>query len=113
MKLWWRKLAVLLLFLALPLQGVAATFATLSCLTSDEHQTVQSHVHGHQDGAPHHHDGDVAGDHSPHHCCHFFTSSLPATEFASASPDLPVFESSISLLSTLFIPEQPQRPPRT
>jgi hypothetical protein len=113
MKNWWRKLAILLAFVALPLQGMAATLEALSCFSADEHQTVQSHAHGDQDGSSHHHDDDAATDHSQHLCCHFFSSSLPASVVTAAPADLPVIESPISLLVTLFIPERPQRPPRS
>jgi hypothetical protein len=113
MKNWWRRFAVLLLFVALPLQGAAATLAALSCAFADKHQAAQTHTHGHQDASSHQHDSDAAHDHSQHHCCYLFASSLPASTAASAPSDLPAFEPSISLLATLFIPERPQRPPRT
>jgi hypothetical protein len=113
MKNWWRKLAVLLLFAALPFQGTAATLAALSCVSGDEPQTVQSHAHSHHESPSHQHDGGAANDHSQHLCCHLFASSLPAAVVSTPAADLPAFESSISLLATLFIPEQPQRPPRS
>jgi hypothetical protein len=110
---WWRKLAVLLLFAALPLQGTAATLAVLSCLSGHEHQSAPSHGHEHHDQSSHQHDGAAGADHSQHLCCHVFGSSLPAAAVTTPPADLPAFESSISLLATLFIPERPQRPPRS
>ena len=111
MKNWLKKLAVLLLFVALPLQGAAATLTALACSSSDEHQTARSHAH--QDGASHQHDEEAASDHTQHFCGHLLASSPPAATIKMVFPGLPVFESSICLLATLFIPERPQRPPRT
>jgi hypothetical protein len=113
MKFWWRKLAVLLLFVALPLQGAAAVLGTLSCFSADEYQTAHPHANAQQDGSSDHEDGNTISDSSQHHGCHFFSSSLPASVVKTAPADLPAFESSISLLATLFIPERPQRPPRS
>jgi hypothetical protein len=37
---------------------------------------------------------------------------MPAVLVLADSDALPEFHSSLSLLSTLFVPERPQRPPR-
>lgn len=51
-------------------------------------------------------------DRSGHLNCHHVFSGMPTVMTLSEAPDLPAFESSISLLITLFVPEQPRRPPR-
>lgn len=114
MKLWWRKLALLLVFLALPLQGAAATIHALSCLSdSDGQHAAQAHGHDHgSHGSPHDHDGDTGTSNFAHYCCNLVASGLLVVPAAAVQAEPPALESPISLLATLFIPEQPQRPPR-
>jgi hypothetical protein len=106
----WRKRIAVIVLLLLPLQGWAATLSAFTCFSADAHQTVDAHHH--DTGPTHEHDGDTGNDHSAQSGCHHFFSGMPAAMTATESPDLPAFESSISLLFTLFVPEQPQRPPR-
>jgi hypothetical protein len=106
----WRKRIAVVVLLLLPLQGWAATLSAFTCFSADAHQTAGSPHH--DTGSPHEHDGDTGNDHSGHLSCHHFFSGMPAAVSEPESPDLPAFESSISLLFTLFVPEQPQRPPR-
>jgi len=112
----WRHLAVLLLFLALPLQGVAATIHALSCPSggADQHAAqARGHDHGSQ-GSSHDHDGDTGkSDSANHFCCNLVASGMLAVPAVVLQAKPPAFESPISLLATLFIPEQPQRPPRS
>lgn len=109
--------AVLALLL-IPLQGFAATLSTLSCF-GDDAQASTVHQHSHDDsassheGTPRQHDSDTGKEHGGGHTgCHHFSSGLPTVVAVAAPPMLPTFESTIYLLSTLFVPEQPQRPPR-
>ena len=111
MKLWWRKLAVLLVFLVLPLQGAAATIHALSCL-SDGNGQHAGHDHG-SHGSSHDHDGDTGKSDFAHYCCNLVASGLLGVPAAAVQAEPPTSESSIPLLATLFIPEQPQRPPRS
>jgi DUF2946 family protein len=111
MKLWWRKLAVFLVFLALPLQGAAATIHALSCLShSDGQHAAQAHDHG-SPGSSHDHDGDTGKSDFAHYCCNLVASGLLVLPTAAIQAEPPILESPISLFATLFIPEQPQRPP--
>ena len=117
MKSWWRKLALLLVFLALPLQGAAATIHALSCLSGggDQHAS-HSQTHGHDHGSPassHDHDGDTGKSDFAHYCCNLVASGLLGVPAAAVRAEPPTLESPIPLLATLFIPEQPQRPPRS
>ena len=116
-----RHLAVWLLLLALPLQGLAAFKPSAHCSDAPSSQVVQDSHHGHHATAPqadehqHHPQPDTgqtseqAGGHS---CCHHVFSGVPA----AAVPGLPAPPGSVTprvaLLATLHIPELPQRPPR-
>ena len=114
MKNWRKKLALFVLVL-LPLQSLAASLTALTCYSGDAHQT-QEHDHGashsHDGGTPHPHDGEAGSEHSGHMNCHHVFSGMPTTLTVSDTSELPAFESTISLLFTLFVPERPQRPPR-
>lgn len=112
---------MLLVFLALPLQGVAATIHALSCLSEgngqhvgEPHGHTQSHGHDHRSpGSSHDHDGDTGTGGFAHYCCNLVASGLLGVPTAAVAAEPPTIESPISLLTTLFIPEQPQRPPRS
>lgn len=109
------------MLLLLPLQALAASLSALTCHTGAAHHgavnesTAHAAAHDgypHDPGAPHHHDGDPSVDHSGHLNCHHVFSGMPAANVLSVPSELPAFESSLSLLYTLFVPERPQRPPR-
>jgi hypothetical protein len=115
MKNWRKKLALFVLVL-LPLQSLAASLTALTCYSDHAQQSQHTHDHGPShghEGAPHSHDGESGNDHSGHMNCHHVVSGMPTTVMVSTPSELPAFESSISLLFTLFVPERPQRPPRT
>jgi hypothetical protein len=104
-----RKLVALVLLSVIPLQGAAAaSLSVLQCspATADAVNSPDS-----DDGAARE-PGDI-GDNAIHDpfFCHQSVSGIPVILRANAVPDLPVFVPSVSLLSTLFIPEQPHRPP--
>jgi hypothetical protein len=113
-----RKYVLLALMLMVPFQGLAATLHALSCVEHDGQAAVASgHAHaGANHGASHHHHPDEStgggGDHSAYQCCHHYTSAAAPKLGSGTDAELPPFQSSISLLETLFFPEQPQRPPR-
>jgi hypothetical protein len=106
---------VLLVFLALPLQGAAATIHALTCLSDGNRQhTVQVHSHDHESpGSSHEHDGDTGKGNFAHYCCNLVASGLLVVPTVAVQAEPPTLESPISLLATLFVPEQPQRPPRS
>jgi hypothetical protein len=113
---------MLLLLLSVPLQGMASAMHALACMEHGEatgaaaehgHAAHDQHA-GHDHGTAHQHPGDTDGtaEHASHQCCHHFSSAAAPSFGRAADIDLPVFQSSLSLLETLFFPEQPQRPPR-
>jgi hypothetical protein len=118
-----RFIAVWLLLLALPMQGLAAFTPSARCSDAPAGQTASGgHAdhHGiaaeaHAQPADHHHqqsDGQSAEQASGHSCCHHVFSGVPS----AAIPGMPAPPRSITprvlLLATLYIPELPQRPPR-
>ena len=119
MRILIRKLALAALLLVMPLQGMAAVVGPLMC-SSDGHHSVQAaagdHEHGGSDhGSGHSHTGDSSGgtsDGAGHLGCHHAFFGVPVSFGQAARSDLPVFQTTLSLLATLHIPELPQRPPR-
>ena len=119
----WRRKFALFFILLLPLQALAASFSALTCPGGAAHQGAASDAivdhdvshenHSHESGKPHHHDGDGALDHSGHLNCHQVFSGMPTIAVVNVPDQLPALESLLSLLHTLFVPERPQRPPRT
>jgi hypothetical protein len=121
-----RQIAACLLMWALPLQGFATHALIMPCDGTQSPAAEQSDIHhvGHNAAsAGHDHDksgftehqqgsSDTAGSASGHSCCHHAsTGVLPATH--AGVPETPqVVPGSVQLLTTLFIPELPQRPPR-
>lgn len=118
----WRKKFAVFLLLLLPLQALAASLSALTCHTGVAHHGMTSHSdldhgsapdgHVHDHSTPHEHDGDASADHSGHLNCHHVFSAMPVATVVNAPSALPAFDSSLSLLYTLFVPERPQRPPR-
>ena len=94
------KFVLLFALLVMPLQGVAASLSALFCPPAVAAATDSP------DG-----DDGAVNNVSEHFFCHQLHSAIPVVPAPAAIPDLPVFEPSISLLSSLFFPEQPQRPP--
>jgi hypothetical protein len=112
MKNWRKKFAVIVLLL-LPLQGLAATSSAFTCFSADAHHAVGVDAHSHDGHFSHDRDDDTRKEHSGHLGCHHFFSAMPAAMAVTVPSELPAFQSSISLLFTLFVPERPQRPPRS
>ena len=119
----WRKKFALLLLLLLPLQALAGSLSVLTCYTGSAQHGATNDAdrdHGpshdndmHDRDTPHQHDGDASVDHSGHLNCHHVVSGMPVVAAVSVPGEIPAFEPTLSLLSTLFVPERPQRPPRT
>ena len=111
------KVLALSLLLILPIQGIAAALGPILCAGSDGHHSmgVDSHSHG-DDGVPHSHDnkdGPVSDESAVSHlCCHHFSAGVPFAfeELLDLTPTLA--SRSVVPPHKLFIPEQPQRPPR-
>jgi hypothetical protein len=106
-----RKLAAFILLLLIPLQGAATPM--LSVLQCSPAAAGAAYSPNSDDEAAQK-QGDVDGKaiHDPFFC-HQSVSGIPVIPRLSAMSDLPVFVPSVSLLSSLFVPEQPQRPPFT
>ena len=113
-----RKLALLALLLVLPLQGMAAVIGPLMCLNGGEHHSTQTASHDHEHDAGHQKAGaqdssdKSGGDLTGHLECHHVFSGVPVSFESAPRCDLPIYQTTLSLLATLHIPELPQRPPR-
>jgi len=113
-----RKILILALLLVIPLQGVAASLSHLLCSSGIENVNAgHHHGDGGNDAAPHQHDestgsnDDSGNSHAGHLSCHQASPAMPSFPAAVFASDLPVFEPTIFSFPSLFIPEQPQRPP--
>ena len=104
------------LMLILPVQGTSAALAKMICDTDDHHPAQMHGDTQHDQGAPHQHAGDGdASDHkhtAAHFCCDHTATGIPPSFGSAAAADFPVYQSSLTPLISLFVPEQPQRPPR-
>jgi len=114
------RILTLSLLLILPIQGAAAALGPIVCALSEGHRSMGMDGHSHSD----HSDGSTSHSHdnsdgpvsdegaSGHLCCHHFSAGVPVA--FEKLPDLaPTLVSrSIVLSHKLFVPEQPQRPPR-
>ena len=113
----FRTVLLLLLFLVLPIQGMASAVSALTCSGHQDTQQAAVHAHSHDAGDTAHTHSDEAGGpaadgHSGQLCCHHFSSAALPTFVSAPDSFPPVFASSLSPLESLFIPELPQRPPR-
>ena len=108
------KVILLSLMLVLPAQGTAAALAQILCGT-DNHEAVQTRSEAQVDHPTPHQQpvkGGASGqDDSVSFCWHHLTAGAPLG-LLEAVAHLPVYHPSLPPFSLLFIPEQPQRPPR-
>jgi len=105
---WSGKIVLLLALVVLPLNGIAATVAVPHCDAERQANTVVRHDGS---GTLQQHDSNANNAFSGHFYCQNIVSGMPVAAPNTVIPDYPSFEASISLLSSLFVPEQPQRPP--
>jgi len=119
----FHRFVLLALLLTVPLQGLASVVHALACApgghhAASAHAAADAHEHhhaAHDHGTPHQHpeeSGGTGSDHASHQCCHHF-SAAPVTAVSQAPNDHSVYQSSLTLLELSFVPEQPQRPPRS
>ncbi|MBI3041777.1 MAG: hypothetical protein HYY78_03020 [Betaproteobacteria bacterium] len=102
-----RNFAAVLLLLLVPLQGISASFLSVQqCPTAVTNAAESPDIINGGDTER----GDDSAFHE-HSFCHQSPSGIPAVSGEAAMKDSPVFEFSASRLSSLFSPEQPQRPP--
>ena len=112
-----RHYLLLALLLAVPVQGLASIVHSVSCAPQGDHAAAVANAEthaGHDHPAAHKHSEDStkgSGEHAQHQCCHHM-SAAPASFDNGATADLPVLQSSVTLLELSFVLEQPQRPPR-
>jgi hypothetical protein len=112
MKSWRRTFAVIVLLL-LPLQGLAAALSVFACIAAaDSQQSAGLSVHTYDNWSGDGHHDEINNDRSGHTSCHHAFTGLPAIVTVNLPSELPAFESSLTLLFTLHVPERPQRPPR-
>lgn len=109
-----RTLLIAMLMATLPLQGLAAYMPATVCADAHAAHGHATEEHATADMPDHHHPAeneaaDAAGGHS---CCHHVVSAAVPSLITGIVETPPVLASRVSLLSTLFIPELPQRPPR-
>ncbi|MEK6593677.1 MAG: hypothetical protein AABZ67_11420 [Pseudomonadota bacterium] len=101
-----------------PLQGAAAALMPLDCFSAPVHNAsagASAHQHDTHADASHDQSDDKDGigqNYNGHLSCHLF-SAMPATVAVVAAAVLPALVSSIAIPIALFVPEQPQRPPRS
>ena len=112
-----KKFALVMMMLALPLQGLAAVFISVcqydpahgSSAVKTDHQHADQH--GHDAPAPDHDHPLAANDFGSDHCGTGSAVAVPMT--ATKLPATPSPEHSLFLAISFsgHIPEQPQRPP--
>lgn len=120
--MWTRLQRIMLaaLLCTLPVQGFAAALASLTCKPIGDHATIDAQAHVHDataasdayessaHDAGYEHSGDIG-----HTCCHHFSSAAaPSVEAVLAPRDFPSYSSTVPVLTPLYFPELPQRPPR-
>jgi hypothetical protein len=121
-----RLIAAWLLMMALPVQGMAAHALVMACdslqspAVQQTHQNHGGHTAAHaghdhdsHGAAGHHQDNsETAGGSSGHSCCHHASTGVLPTAHAGMPESPREVPGSVQLLTTLHIPELPQRPPR-
>jgi len=113
-----KKFALVMMMMALPLQGLAAVFISVcpndpthgSSVVKSDHQHADKHDH--DAPAPDHDHPLAASDVGSDHCSTGSAVAVPMT--VTKLPSAPSSERSLFLATSIsgHIPEQPQRPPR-
>lgn len=118
-----RNVVLAALLAMLPFQGIAATLTLLLCQGDAKvhavHAASQSHHHVGDHGTGHAHgestsqqdDSNNGGTPLYHLCCNLSASAPPSMEIHAALPDFSIRTFVPDTLPSLFVPEQPQRPP--
>ena len=109
----FKKIALVLLLLILPLQGVAVVLAPLHCAPQDAQAAAVHPFHDHHDGANQQKPApDSDHEYSGHQCCHHLFSGAATSQTRTVTPPPMTVQPAILLLATLFIPDLPFHPPR-
>ncbi len=116
----FKRLALVMVMVALPLQGLAAVVipvcqsdpAQESSAAKSEHRHADKHDHDHGAPAPDHDHPIAASDFGSDHCGAGLAFAIPV--MATKPPAAPGSEHSVFLATSIseHIPEQPRRPPR-
>lgn len=117
-----RLIAIWLLMLALPMQGLAAISSATLCSETQNSQRVapehgshagnMAHSHEHSAGPQHPDDNQPADQAGGHSCCNHVFSAVPSANIPGAPVTPHIASVRLPLLATIHIPELPQRPPR-
>ena len=117
-----RLIAIWLLMLALPMQGLAAISSAIPCSETHNSQRVapehgshaanMAHSHEHPAGPQQPDDSQPADQAGGHPCCNHVFSAVPSANIPGPPAAPHVVTVPVSLLATIHIPELPQRPPR-
>ena len=111
-----RKIVLLFMLAALPLQGVAATLSFLYCHGDARGHALHepdAHDHAAQHDGSHGNPADESNTGSPgyHLCCNLTVSAPPTIVVPQSVPSFHFRASVPDSLHDLFIPDRPQRPP--
>ena len=117
-----RLIAIWLLMLALPMQGLAAVSSAMPCsdtqnsqnvaLGHDSHAGNMAHSHEHPAGPQQPDDSQPADQAGGHPCCNHVFSAVPSANIPGLPVTPHIANVRLPLLATIHIPELPQRPPR-
>ena len=117
-----KRLALVMVMAALPLQGFAAIVIPVcqndpahgSSVGKSDHGHADGHDHGHDSSAPDHDHPIAAGDFGSDHCGTGSAFVIPVMISTSPAPAATAERSWFAAAyCSGFIPEQPQRPPRS
>jgi len=116
-----KKLVLTALLLILPLQGIAATLAPISCHFSGGESVTVSQTQQHDHTAAMEHEiavgtNDQEGttsDYAGHLCCHHPVGGMPVVSVIPANTGPTAYTSLPPDWLPLFAPEQQLRPPRS
>lgn len=109
------KILLVMLLMILPVQGFSDALSSILCHASTEEAAIAAPdaEAGHDATSAHDASSNDASQHPAHTCCHHVLWALVPGNPASG-PDFDQAHSfSTFVRHTLFIPEQPQRPPST
>lgn len=115
------KILILTLLLVMPIQGIAASVSHFLCespanaepstMASNPHHgnSATAQAYDHQNSA---NSDSINDDYAGHLSCHQVSTGMPIITVLKFANDLHVYLPSSFNSPRLFIPEQPQRPPR-
>lgn len=112
-----RIIITALLIATLPVQVLASWAPAASCNNAHAHHQDHSHAgqghYSHHGDSMQHDDGLPTDTASGHSCCHQVFSGVTTTDISGTPVTLCSVTARLRSLATLYIPELPQRPPRS